>query len=399
MKLVLATATAVLAIPIIEGFNIGSVMDIDNVYKQSPSFVSVPESASKSFFRRELQMLTDECEEETKITVLADSVYNETVDANEFACPDSSVGWLDASGVVNQISDFRTCDQSELKAYCEAANYQMIEVPDHNLKCEENALNDRPYAYDFYFYDQILCLAKESCPSDATGWTPQDILKLYKGADLCSAEFLEEGHQPPQEPDLPVDLDNISQECVDEVELIFDSAEYKNASDIDGEDVGEDCELCYDRYMSGSDSITLCDYNACGKQVSEFYSAMDALGYQAVTFTNMKVTCPGNIFIYLYSTMHVTGPSCPSDASEYTGKDLLAIVGGFDSCVAEALEEGDEPPPPPSTEPPAEPSPTTDAPVPPAAEASSGAASERCPTWAIALLPAVATTLASFLVG
>jgi hypothetical protein len=386
-----ATATAVLAIPtIIEGFNIGSVMDIDNVYKQSPSFVSVPESASKSFFRRELQMLvTDECVEETKITLLADSVYNETSDANLFECPTSRYAWLDASGIVNQISDFRTCDQSELKAYCEEANYQVIELPDYKIKCEENSIVDAPYAYDFYLYDQVGCVAKESCPSDATGWTPQDVLKFSEDLNACTVEFLEEGHQPPQEPVL--EFDNISQECKDEVDLILDTAEYRNASDIDE----EDCELCSDPYVSGNDTIILCDFNACGMQISEFSRAMDTLGYQTVTITNLKVTCPGNIVFYMYSTVNVISPSCPSDASVYTGNDWLALQGGqLDSCEARALEEGDEPPPPPSTEPPAEPSP-----VPPAAEASSGAASERCPTLAIALLPAVATTLASFLVG
>lgn len=95
--------------------------------------------------------------------------------------------------------------------------------------------------------------------------------------------------------------------------------------------------------------------------------------------------------------MHVISPSCPSDPSDYTAKDELAIVGGFDSCITEALEADDEQPPPPSTEPPADP--TTDAPVPPVTETPSAAARELCPTRTIALLPAFATTIASFWMG
>lgn len=416
MKLHLATAIVVLAIPVIEGAIIEGVFDIQDeiqdVYKVSPSFESVPESAFNSFFTRKLQTITDECTDASQSTLNADPVFNETSAANIFSCPTSRRGWVDENGAIVQVSDYRTCDQSELRAFCEA-NYALLELPDHKVQCEPSEEDERFVYLDAYLYDQVGCIAKdESCPSDFAAVTAEDIVNLYN-LTSCTVEFLEEGHQPPQEPD-DLEYDNLSQECVDELDIIFSDLEYRNASD--SLEFG-DCEP-FDNYMSGNDSVVLVDYNACGV-ISDFTDLVDdsfEAQTQQITFTNFKMTCPGNLFYYFYSLWDLVGLSCPSDPADWTGRDFSAIVPGSQICVIEALEEGDEPPPKPSIEPPvvtiippateapvplateAPVPPATEAPDPPATEAPS-AASELCLTWTIALLPAAATMLALLLMG
>merc|ERR1711923_704190 len=53
---------------------------------------------------------------------------------------------------------------------------------------------------------------------------------------------------------------------------------------------------------------------------------------------------------YFLSMWDFAGPSCPSDAADWTPKDVQAVLDGFQNCVIKPLEEGDVVPPPPPKE-------------------------------------------------
>jgi len=357
---------------------------------------SVPEfkSVSTSFFgrelRRELQIISEECVNKTETQLLEDSVYNETRDANAFACPtflQASVTWVDADGVVNAVRDYRNCDQSELRAYCQA-NYQWIDVPDHKIKCPAG---EESYQREIYYYDQFVCLVRDpSCPSDSVGLTDQDLLTITNSSE-CTVEYLEEGHQPPQKPE-PKESDNLSEECLDEMAMRAEDAKFLNASNAMAKSVFENCESQINRYTVDDNNFIVYDFNACANQ-SEYNDFLDAFSYlQPIVFTNRKITCPGNFFFYVISRWDYVGKSCPSDPGDWTGNDMSSTANGLESCTIEPLEEGDEPPSPPTDAPNDKDSPV-EAPV----EAPSAAASEPLLTKTIALLPAVAAMMLAVL--
>jgi len=328
--------------------------------------------------RRELRPLSEECKNITKAQKLEDPVYNETVKANTFACPDSQQGWLNADAVVNQVRDWRNCNQSEFRAYCQA-NYQVIDLPDHNLKCPRQ--EDPPYPYDNYYYDDFDCVARDpSCPSDSDVLTEQDVLSFYTATTRlinCTVEFLEEGHQPPPKPEA-IESDNLSEECLDEIAMMFADAEFRNASNTFNEVTSEieTCKLAVGPYSVGNDTFTVINYSACVEQ-SDYNDFFDAISYiQLIDFTNRKIICPGNNFFYMYSYWDAAGKSCPPDQGDYTGNDMQSIMQGFENCVIETLEEGDEPPSPPTDAPTPVPPTTEDSPTEAPVEAQSAAASE-----------------------
>jgi len=320
--------------------------------------------------------------------LLEDLVYIETEDANTFACPDSQQGWLTADAGFISVIDYRNCDQSQFRAYCQA-NYQVIDLPDHNLKCPRQ--EDPPYPYDNYYYDDFDCVARDpSCPSDSVGLTDQDLLTITNSSE-CTVEYLEEGHQPPQKPE-PKESDNLSEECLDEMAMRAEDAKFLNASNAMAKSVFENCESQINRYTVDDNNFIVYDFNACANQ-SEHNDFLDAFSYlQPIVFTNRKITCPGNFFFYVYSLWDYVGKSCPSDPGDWTGNDVSSTANGLESCTIEPLEEGDEPPSPPTDAPNDKDSPV-EAPV----EAPSAAASEPLLTKTIALLPAVAAMMLAVL--
>jgi len=169
----------------------------------SPSLVSnsVPEfkSVSTSFFGRELRrelQISEECEKKSDTQLLEDSAFIEIRDALQLACPGKN--GQDTDGVITAVVDFRNCDTSELRAYCQA-DYQLIDLPDHIIKCP--AGGDLVYEFDAYIYGAFQCVVRDpSCPSDFVGYTDQDLLVGYEDVirSECTVEYLEEGHQPPQ---------------------------------------------------------------------------------------------------------------------------------------------------------------------------------------------------------
>ena len=399
----------------------------------SPEFKSVSTSFFGREFRRELQLASfGECEEKTEAQVLQDAVYNETRDANRAACPTSRDGWLTEDGnLVKQYGDYRNCNQSEIIAYCQA-NYRLINLPDYNVYCPK--LGDSPLQYDIYYYDTYRCLARDpSCPSDSVALTEQDIASMWN-SDInegvnCTVKFLEEGHQPPQNTIESKEPDNLSEECVNEIAMMFDDAEFSTAM-VEADVFMEPCKSGLNaEYSVGDDTFVVYNFSACGEQ-SDYNSYFDDVSYiQPLYFTNRKISCVnGNFYIYFYSLWEWAGKSCPSDQGDWTNNDMMSIFPGLEACEFEILEEGDVPPPPPTeaatvppktedspteaaTVPPKTedsptvleegdvppPPPTEAAPVPPKTEeAQSAAASEPLLTKTIALLPAVAAmTLAA----
>jgi len=328
-------------------------LQLQHLYEVSlPSFVNAAKTestvadASKSIIgHRSLQILTEECKNESIKTLLADSVYNNTKDANQYSCPTAPLAWLDPSGLVYNVMDYRDCDQSKLKAYCEE-NYQWIQIPDHKIFCPANG-EDPPFDLEAYFYDEVFCMAKgESCPSDSVGMTKEDFFFRFLGStdySQCTIEFLEEGHQPPQEPE-PEELeyDNVSQECLDEIDILYNDVDLQNASQA----FNEECS-CNDPAFSGNDTIFVLDHAACDKElISEYRATLKDLDVQPMEFTNWKATCPGNILAYVKSLWDYVGPSCPSNSADYTARDIHAIFVGFDHCTFERIEDGDVPPTP-----------------------------------------------------
>jgi len=338
----------------------GPIQDVFDIHlHHNANSSSESKSVSTSFIgrelRRELQPISEECQDITEAQLLEDLVYIETEDANTFACPDSQQGWLTADAGFISVIDYRNCDQSQFRAYCQA-NYQVIDLPDHFLTCPQQ--EGLPFQQiDIYRYDAFVCLARDlSCTSDSDVLTEQDINDSI-GLINCTVEFLEEGHQPPQKPPGDIESDNLSEECLDEIAMIFDDDEFQNAFDTYDEVISEtDCELSVGPYFVGNDTFLVFNSSACGELLdyNGFFDAVDAVSdAQLFDFTNRKVICPGNLFFYLYSIYEYTGKSCPSDQGDYTGNDMQFIFLGFENCVIETLEEGDEPP-----------SPLTDAPTP-----------------------------------
>jgi len=157
-----------------------------------------------------------------------------------------------------------------------------------------------------------------------------------------------------------------------------EDAKFLNASNAMAKSVFENCQSQTNPYKVGDNTFVVMDFNACGNQ-SEHNDFLDAFSYiQPIVFTNRKITCPGNFFFYLISRWVYVGKSCPSNPGDWTGNDMSSTFIGGEVCNIEPLEEGDEPPSPPT-------------------EAPSAAASEPLLTKTIALLPAVAAMMLAVL--
>jgi len=406
MKLILATAVVVMgqSIPVLahsRGLFKSALETVifPDIYEKSPSSIRVPES--ESLFRRAQQTLSQECTDEIDMRVF-DDVYNATRDASYQSCAGANQGWLNENGTVINVADFRSCDTSEYKAFCDA-NYQSLEYLDFKLTCVETA-GFFLYPTEAYIYDVITCSGK-SCPSDPVDWSLEDYFAFYPfNSSVCTAEFLQEGEEPPQE---PVRLAaTLSQECTDEIDIAYDDAMLKNVTD----NISDECQNQIKRYKSGNNSIVVYDNRDC--DISKLTTFCDAK-YQSIDAPNVKFTCPNNNLFYFFPVIDCVGTSCPSDPAAWLIPDVQYLFAGFESCDMEILEEGEDPPPPPndptdaqSTAPFAAPSAVPFAAPSAAPSAAPYAAPFAAPSaapfaasghpWTITLFTTIATTLAFF---
>jgi len=413
MKFALATAAVVMgqSIPVAHSRELfKSVLEtgiFQDVYEESPSGIPVPES--KSLSRRAQQTISEECIDEIDMR-REDIIFNTTNDAMFANCA-TNKGWINENATFTSVGDFRTCDTTEMRAFCDA-NYQTVEFPDLRFTCE---LEDIGLNQEVYIYDFIACSGK-SCPSDPVDWLIEDYLKILTvNSSQCTVEVLEEGEEPPQQPSYYEGT--LSQECTDEIDILFEDAGYKNATGL------VDCPA--EVYRSDNDTVTIAirDFTTC--DLSNLKGFCDA-NYQSIEFQgNMKATCPGNVILYAYGLFDCVGTSCPSNPADWLISDMSYLFSDSRACDFEFLEEGEEPPPrpndpsgepspvPPPTDDPSTASPVTPptddpstaSPVPPPTDDPSTASPVPPPTdaasglwlpWTITLLPVVATTLAFY---